>query len=116
MTAFCEPPMSMSMPQLSTSKCVVPRPVMASTTNSVSVPFSERGDGLHVVTRTGGGLGRLHVKHARALELRPDFAQVEGLPVRRVTSSIWQAKALARSRQRSPNFPAVSTDTFRREK
>ena len=40
MTAFCEPPMSMSMPQSSTSKCVVPRPVMASTTSSVSVPFS----------------------------------------------------------------------------
>ena len=40
MTAFCEPPMMMSMPQPSTSNLVVPSPVIASTTSSVSVPFS----------------------------------------------------------------------------
>src|ERR1019366_3915938 len=44
--------------------------------------FQQGGDGLHVVTRPGGSLGGLHVKHARTLELGLDVAQVEGLPVR----------------------------------
>ena len=44
--------------------------------------FEQGGDGLHVVTRAGGSLGGLHVKHTRAVELGLDFAQVEGLPVR----------------------------------
>ena len=39
-TAFCEPPMITSTPQPSRSNFVVPSPVMASTTSSVSVPFS----------------------------------------------------------------------------
>src|ERR1019366_6917448 len=33
------------------------------------------------MTRPGGSLSGLHVKHARALDLGLDFAQVEGLPV-----------------------------------
>ncbi len=42
MTAFWEPPMRTSMPQPSMSRCVVPRPVMASTMSRASLTFSLR--------------------------------------------------------------------------
>ena len=72
------------MPQPSTSKWVVPRPVMPSTTSIASGATSlmSFGDRFNVVANGGGGFGGLHVDGAMlGLEGGADFGEVEGLAV-----------------------------------
>ena len=74
------------MPQPSTSKWVVPRPVMPSTTSSVSGETSLISLAIcfHVVAHGGGGFGGLHEDGADlGLEGLPYVREVEGLAVGR---------------------------------
>ena len=68
------------MPQASMSRCVVPRPVMASTTRQRPREFSvfrSFGDGFDVVADAGRGLGGLHEDGA-GLELEGGLALPRG--------------------------------------
>ncbi len=78
--------MSTSMPQPSTSKCVVPRPVMPSTTSSAfgASFLAQLRNGLDVVAHRRRSLSGLHENHlVLRLERGSHLREVEGLPVGR---------------------------------
>jgi len=108
---FCEPPISTSTPQASTSMVCVPRPVMPSLPAACPCPSAARPH----LPRRGSPPSRSQTPActqpcARA-STRLHFVDGEGLAVGLFEYVTWQPNALARSTQRSPNLPAVSTST-----
>ena len=111
MTAFCEPPIMMSTSR-STSKCVVPSPVMASTTSRASL-FCVRSSSAIAGTqwRAPVEVSVDCIKTARvSIRSALRTSSIEKVwPYGAETTSTSQEKARPSAVQRSPNLPAEST-------
>ena len=114
MTAFCDPPISTSTPHASISMCVVPRPVMASTTSTASLPLCFNTSATPATSwRTPVEVSVACMKTARVsiLSALRTSSRSKVWPYGALTTSTSQPNAFARLTQRSPNLPAVRTST-----
>ncbi len=114
MTDFCEPPMSTSTPQPSISRCVVPRPVMASTISRASLPVSFSSlatPGTQWRTPVEVSLDCMKTARVSGLSAALTSSSEKVPPYGALTTSTAQPKFLASADQRSPNLPADSTST-----
>ena len=109
MTAFCDPPMSTSTPHPSISMCVVPRPVMASTTSTASLPLCFNTSATPATSwRTPVEVSYACMITARVsiLSALRTSSRSKVWPYGALTTSTSHPNAFARPTQRPPNLPA----------